>query len=276
MQGRTLRRKTPDQLAGEVEIAVRQFGFRNIYFIDLEFTGSPELVRGLCERLLERGIACRWCCQTRVELVDEPLLALMKRAGCRLIHFGVESGCQRILDVAGKQTTLEKQRHSVALAKRLGLETLCFFLLGYPGETEAEMRETISFARQLNPTYVSFHRISPYPDTPLFQQTLARGEPVGWVDRSEPHQQSAEPMVGQRPTGLTHPTSEAHPAGSGNAGCLFPAFAGSDEERRRVDRLVRKAIWSFYVRPGYVASRLWSGSPLSLWRQLRLFAGYFR
>ena len=157
----------------------------------------------------------------------------MKRAGCRLIHFGVETASPRILDLSKKRITLDQQRAGVALAKRLGIETLCFFLLGYPGETEAEMRQTIRFAKELNPTYASFHRISPYVGTPLFERFAA------------------------------------------GTGELFPSFAGSDEERRKVDALVREAIWSYYVRPRYVASRLLRGSPRSLWRQLRLFAGYF-
>jgi radical SAM superfamily enzyme YgiQ (UPF0313 family) len=233
IQGKRLRRKTAAQLGREVEIAVRQFGVRNLYFIDLEFTASAELVRGLCEHLLAERIAVRWCCQTRADLVDEPLLRLMKRAGCRLIHYGVESGSPRILELSRKHTTLEQQRAGVRLTQRLGIETLCFFLLGYPGETAAEMQQTIRFARELNPTYASFHRISPYPGTPLYDQFAP---------------------------------------GSGE---LFPAFAGADSERRHVDHLVRKAIWSYYMRPGYVVSRLLHASPRSLWRQLRLFAGYF-
>jgi len=80
IQGKKLRPKTPEQLGREVEAAVRQFAARNIYFIDLEFTAAAELVRGLCEYLLARAISVRWCCQTRVDQVDEPLLALMRRA----------------------------------------------------------------------------------------------------------------------------------------------------------------------------------------------------
>jgi hypothetical protein len=57
---------------------------------------------------------------------------------------------------------------------------------------------------------------------------------------------------------------------------LFPVFAGSPEDREKVDRLVRQALWSYYVRPPYMLSRLLHSSPISLWRQLRLFAGYFR
>jgi hypothetical protein len=96
------------------------------------------------------------------------------------------------------------------------------------------MRATIALARRLNPTYASFHRISPYPGTMLYD---------------------AMPETGRE---------------------LFPAFAGMEAERRVADRLVRRAIWSYYMRPGYVLSRLVHGTPRSLWRQLRLFAGYFR
>ncbi len=234
IQGKKLRRKTVGQLGREVETAVGQFGVRNIYFIDLEFTASPELVEGICRYLLDRRIAVRWCCQTRADQVDEPLLRLMRRAGCRLIHFGIETGSPRIARQIGKNIGQQQQRNAVALARRVGMETLCFFLLGHPGETQQEMRQTIRLARQLNPTYASFHRVSPYEGAPLYEQA------------------------------------------AGDADELFPVFAGSEAERQKVDRLVRQAIWSYYVRPGYIFSRLLRGSPVSLWRQLRLFAGYFR
>lgn len=234
IQGRRLRRKTVVQLGREVEVAVGQFGVRNIYFIDLEFTSSPELARGICRYLLDQNISVRWCCQTRADHVQEPLLRLMRQAGCRLIHFGIETGSPRIAEQIGKKIGVEQHRRAIELARRVGIETLCFFLLGHPGETDAEMQQTIRLARELNPTYASFHRVSPYQGTPLYEQSC------------------------------------------GGSDELFPAFAGSDEEREKVDRLVRQAIWSYYMRPRYVLSRLFRGSPLSLWRQFRLFLGYFR
>lgn len=233
IQGRKLRRKTVEQLGREVQTAVGRFGVRNIYFIDLEFTASKELAHGISEFILDHEISVRWCCQTRTDQVDEPLLRLMRRAGCRLIHFGIETGSPRIAGLTRKNIELDQQRRGVELARRAGMETLCFFILGYPGETEPEMRQTIRLARELNPTYASFHRIAPYQGSALYEQS------------------------------------------AGDAEELFPAFAGPQEDRRKVDRLVRRAIWSYYVRPRYVISRLLRGSPLSLWRQLRLFAGYF-
>ena len=234
IQGRLVRRKSIVQLGREVEVAVGEFGVRNIYFIDLEFTASPELARGISNYILDRNISVRWCCQTRADQVEEPLLGLMRRAGCRLIHFGIETGSPRIAAQIRKNIHPQRQRKAIEQARRAGIETLCFFLLGHPGETEEEMQQTIRLARQLNPTYASFHRVSPYQGTPLYEQF------AGGLDE------------------------------------LFPAFAGSQEQRRKVDRLVRQAIWSYYVRPRYVCSRLLRSSPLSLWRQLRLFAGYFR
>ena len=233
IQGRKIRRKTAGQLGREVETAVRQFGVRNIYFIDLEMTASPDLVRGLCKYIVRRKIRVRWCCQTRTDQVDEPLLRQMRQAGCRLIHFGVESASPRIAELSDKRLTVEDHRRALALARLVGMETLCFFLLGYPDETEKEMQQTVRLAKELDPTYASFHRISPYPGTLLY---------------------------------------DALPP---NTRDLFPVFAGPDEDRRNVDRLVRRALRSYYLRPRYMLSRLLRSSPLSLWRQLRLFAGYF-
>ena len=242
IQGRRLRRKSVEQLGREVEIAVKRFAVRNVYFIDLEFTARAEFVQRVCRHLLDHHLSFRWCCQTRADQVDEPLLRLMRRAGCRLIHFGVESGSPRIAELSRKNIPLRQHLSSVRLARRVGIETLCFFLLGYPGETEEEMQQTIRLAKELNPTYASFHRISPYPGAAIYE-----------VRRPEVEEQLAE-----------------------EPGELFPVFAGSPPQRRRVDELVRRAMWSYYVRPRYIFSRLFRSAPTSLWRQLRLFMGYFR
>lgn len=236
IQGKPLRQKSVEQLGREVEVAVREHGVRNIYFIDLEFTACREIAEGISRYIIDHKIPVRWCCQTRTDWVDEPLLRLMKQAGCRLIHYGVETGSERIAELIKKKVTVQNQRDGVLLTKSVGIETLCFFLLGYPGETEAEMRQTIRFAKELNPTYASFHHISPYHGTPLYDD-LSR---------------------------------------NGSARELFPVFAGDDNQKQRVDALVKQAFWEFYVRPKYIASRLFRASPGSLWRQLRLFAGYMR
>jgi radical SAM superfamily enzyme YgiQ (UPF0313 family) len=86
-----VRKKSVETLAREVEYGVKKFGIRNAYFIDLEFTVLRKQVVEFCQHLIRANYNLNWCCQTRLDLVDPELLQLMKRAGCRLIHTGVEA-----------------------------------------------------------------------------------------------------------------------------------------------------------------------------------------
>lgn len=171
MYGKGYRRKDPDQVIREVTYLVREAGARTGYFIDLEFTAARDYVWDLCERLAAAELPFEWACQTRADYVDESLLNLMKRAGCRLIHFGVESGSAQVLAATNKRITLEQIEQGIAKTKRVGIDQVCFFMFGFPGETKEDMNATIAFAKRLNPTYASFHAVSPYRGTALFEMS---------------------------------------------------------------------------------------------------------
>lgn len=165
------RKKDPEQVIREVTYLVREAGARTGYFIDLEFTAVRDDVWDLCDRLASAGLPFEWACQTRADYVDRPLLQLMKRAGCRLIHFGVESGSARILAATNKRIVLEQIERGIAETKRAGIDQLCFFMFGFPGETPDDMEATIAFAKRLNPTYASFHAVTPYRGTRLYEMS---------------------------------------------------------------------------------------------------------
>jgi len=183
MYGKPVRRKSVEQVLVEIEDALGTTGFRHAYFIDLEFTFHREPVEALCEEYLRRGWNFRWTCQTRFDQIDRELLVLMKRAGCRLIHFGVETGAERQVAALKKGLTLEQIRTQHALVQDCGVETAMFFLLGHPGETEAEQQATIDFAQQLNPDYASFNIASPYPGTRFHEIAGNFDEPFPPFDR---------------------------------------------------------------------------------------------
>ncbi|MHB2027174.1 MAG: B12-binding domain-containing radical SAM protein [Elusimicrobiota bacterium] len=165
--GKAYREKTPSQVAAEVEAALAA-GARCGYFVDLEFTLKRGFVLELCRRLRSFAGHWSWCCQTRADSVDAEMLLEMKKAGCALIHFGVETGSPRVMKQIDKRITIEQIEMGVGLAKKAGIEAACFFMLGFPGESEAEREETLRFAEKLNPDYASFHIASPYPGTPLY------------------------------------------------------------------------------------------------------------
>jgi anaerobic magnesium-protoporphyrin IX monomethyl ester cyclase len=169
------RTKTPEFFAEEVSRAVDKTGMKTAYFYDLEFTiknGRPDEI---CDGLLSRGVHKKitWACQTRADMVDPAILSKLRHAGCRLVHFGVESANPHILSATNKKITLETIERGVRLAKEAGLQTACFFMFGLPEEKPEEFDNTLEFARKLNPTYASFHFAVPFPGTPLYTQYLA-------------------------------------------------------------------------------------------------------
>jgi radical SAM superfamily enzyme YgiQ (UPF0313 family) len=89
----------------------------------------------------------------------------MAAGGCRLVHCGIESGSTERLKALDKVSTVEEMVAGVQRILARGMEVLCFFILGFPGESEADMERTVRVALDLNPTYASFHLFTPYPGT---------------------------------------------------------------------------------------------------------------
>jgi len=93
----------------------------------------------------------------------------MRRAGCWMVAFGLESGSQMILDASKKKLRLEQSRQAVKLANDAGLMVIGHFILGMPGETEETIRQTVDFARQLDLSFAEFYIATPYPGAELYE-----------------------------------------------------------------------------------------------------------
>jgi anaerobic magnesium-protoporphyrin IX monomethyl ester cyclase len=185
MYGPRYRRKSGERMVREVRFAVEEHGARNIVFIDMEFCLNRAAVEELCEFLAGRRYGLRWCCSTRADDVDRRLLRKMSDAGCRLIHYGVESGDQSVVDRLGKRLSLEQVEAAVRLTQEAGIEALAFFMFGLPGETWAQIDRTARFAERLSPDYVSYHLFTPYPCTPAFDALALPESPLFPVTTGE-------------------------------------------------------------------------------------------
>ena len=183
LQGRPMRRKDPDQLIGEVEQGVRRDGVRSAYFIDLEFHLGGETNSALCDHLARTGLPLKWCCQLRAREAKDDLLAAMAAGGCRLVHCGIESGSPERLKTLDKVGSVEEMAAGVRRILSHGMEVLCFFILGFPGETEHEIEQTVRVALDLNPSYASFHTFTPYPGT---EYSVVPGEGPLFVPATHP------------------------------------------------------------------------------------------
>lgn len=167
-----LRTKTLAQVCNEIKIAVERHGVRTAYFMDLEFLAYKHLVRGVCDFLSKQKWRLKWCCQTRADSLDKDILKMMKAAGCQLIHIGVEGGIQKYLDLSGKNTTEQRLEEGFRLCKEAGIKTLAFFMFGFRGETEDDRERIFAFAKKLNPTYASFHKVYPYLKSDMYLQNI--------------------------------------------------------------------------------------------------------
>jgi len=238
--GTGVRKKPLDVMLREIHIAVTQFGVRRAYFIDLEFTVLRQQVVQLCEALIAAELPLEWCCQTRLDLVDDALLALMKRAGCRLIHAGVEAGSDRVLSSTGKDLSLDEVREGMARIRRAGIETACFFLLGLPGAQRSDADDLVRTAMELAPTYPLFHVAAPYPGTAMYDAVAADAR-YRFSDES-----------------------------------LFPEAVEGPLSLPELKALTRRAYLRYYLRPAYVVDRLRKGHLPLLWTQARLLLGFVR
>lgn len=151
-------------------------GYREIFFRDDLFYGGR--MDAFCDRLLTENIKLRWCCNLRVDGLSYATLEKMERAGCHTIKFGVESGNDRILEEMGKPPTavaLETFRN----CRRLGIRTVAHLLIGFPGETEAQMKETVAFIRELEPYVFGLGHVTPHYGSALFAELCAEGRMTG-------------------------------------------------------------------------------------------------
>jgi radical SAM superfamily enzyme YgiQ (UPF0313 family) len=170
MYGPGYRKKRGDILVKEVRHAVERFGARSLVFIDLEFCINRKAVLDLCDFLSSAPYRIEWACTTRPDSVDAGLLEKMKEAGCTLIHYGVETGSPRIMKKLNKRMDFPAIEKAVRDTRAARIESLCFFMFGIGDETEEEMRETLGFARWLDPDYVSFHVCNPQPATRAYEE----------------------------------------------------------------------------------------------------------
>ena len=151
---------------------LKKLGVNNIHMYADLFTVNRDQVVELCKLMIEEDIKIKWTCNSRVDFVDEEMLTLMGKAGCRLISWGIESGNEQILKHARKGAYPDKAERALRWAKQAGIMNWGYFIIGLPGETEETIRETIDFAKKLPLDIALFHVAAPYPGTPFFFEVV--------------------------------------------------------------------------------------------------------
>jgi len=149
-----------------------RYGIKNIHIHDDAFTLKKSRAMEICKLIICSGIDFKWSCQARPDSVDYKLLKLMKEAGCAQIEFGVESGDEEMLKKVCKGYTKEQIRKAFEEAKRAGLTTYGFLIVGLPGETLRTWLKSIVFAKSLKMDSCIWKILIPFPGTRIFEEKL--------------------------------------------------------------------------------------------------------
>jgi radical SAM superfamily enzyme YgiQ (UPF0313 family) len=166
------RGRSPDSVAAEWHHLVRELGATEIGVLDDSFNIDRKRVAALCDLLVAQGLNhVPWIMINgiRANLADEETLRHMKAGGCKRTAFGVESGNQVILNGIDKRLDLDEVRAAFRAARRVGMETIGFFMIGLPGDTAETMDETIRLACELDPVVANFSMTTPFPGTALYE-----------------------------------------------------------------------------------------------------------
>ena len=178
MHGHKYRARTPENVVAEFEYIAENFpDVKEVVIEDDTFTIGKERLSAICNQLIQKKInkRLRWLCNARVNTLDLETMKLMKKAGCRLIIPGIESGNQQILDNIKKGTKVEQYLPYVKNAKKAGLLIHACYMVGNQGETKETMQDTLKLALKLNTDTAQFFPLIPYPGTEAYEYNKKMG-----------------------------------------------------------------------------------------------------
>lgn len=170
------RRRSPENMVAELEILQHEHGVHHLVFQDDAFTLDVEATKTLCRLIIDRDLHFGFFCTSRTDACDPEMFELLSAAGCYGLSMGIESGSQRILDLMGKENTVEQNAAAIEMAHKAGLAVCALIVQGYPGETEADRQATRDFLNRTRPADVGTLGVTwVLPGTELYQQMKAEG-----------------------------------------------------------------------------------------------------
>ncbi len=240
--GRRFRSHSATSVVNEMEACVKM-GIREFFIYDDTFNVNRKRVFEICGEIKRRKLNIAFDIRARADRMDEEMLKELASAGCDRIHYGVESGNEEVLEILLKDLDLNHVRKMFKATREHGMKTLAYFMIGNPGETREMALKTIQFAKELDPDFVHFSVLTPFPATAIYYKALEEGrfDHDYWAEFAK------------------NPTADFKPQ-------LWEEHMKRDE---LID-LLKYAYKSFYLRPKMVMKNMaYTHSPVDFFRKAR-------
>jgi radical SAM superfamily enzyme YgiQ (UPF0313 family) len=168
--GLTYRRRSPHKVVEELLHIKEQYNPDSIWFVDDVFTISHKWLSAFVEELKKNSLKIKYECITRADRMNKDVIKTMKDSGCFRVWIGAESGSQRIIEAMDRRVKVEQVREMIKLSRKHGLQAGTFIMLGYPGETERDIEETINHLKLSDPDHFTITIAYPIKGTEFFQE----------------------------------------------------------------------------------------------------------
>jgi radical SAM superfamily enzyme YgiQ (UPF0313 family) len=175
VSGKKNRYRSTDNVLAELRECVEKYNISNFLFRSDLFTQNKKWVIELCQKIIDSGLKINWASNSRVDCINAEMLQWMKKAGCWIIAFGVESGNQNTLDLIKKKATVEQAREAVKLCREAGVKSSVYLLMGLPWDTPETLEDNVRFAKEIQPDFVEIFYTYPFPGTELHKIALEKG-----------------------------------------------------------------------------------------------------
>ena len=171
--GLTYRRRSPEKVVEEMKLIKESYNPDSIWFVDDVFTISHKWLFEFNKQLKKNSLKINYECITRADRMNEEVVSVMKDSGCYRVWIGAESGSQKIIDAMDRRVKVDQVREMIQLTKKYAIEAGTFIMLGYPGETEKDIEETIKHLKQSNPDQFTITVAYPIKGTEFYQEIEA-------------------------------------------------------------------------------------------------------
>lgn len=165
---RTFRQRSAENVFSELKIVVEKYNKKLVHFCDDTFTINHNFVKKLCKFIIDNNLVFEWSILSRVDTIrnDLEMLLLLKKAGCKLIIFGIESGSEKILKRINKNISIKQIKEAILLTKKVGIDVKTTWIVGLPGSYKEQM-ESLQLMKELKPNQITIHLCVPYLGTDL-------------------------------------------------------------------------------------------------------------
>ncbi len=222
IMGKRFRTRSPANVADEIEELVEKYNVDNLAFLDDIFMLNKRRAFAIANEIIRMNLDIKFVASSRANTVNKELLESLKNSGMNTLYCGIESGSQRVLNLMGKGITLKHAEDAIKIAKDVGIDIIASFIIGYPGETEDEIDQTINFSIKLDPDYSQYSILTPFPGTPIYYELKEQGllDTENWEKYNV-----LESVINYEKLGLS---------------------------RRLIDKKLTRSYLKFYLRPKYI------------------------